>query len=790
MRISKLLSTDKFFLSLLLLLSLIFFYPFLLKGLLPIPADTIVGMYHPYLDLSWGGFANGVPYKNFLITDPVRQQFVWRYLAVDAIKKGSLPIWNPYSFSGTPLLANFQSAVFYPLNFIFFILPFNLAWGILVMLQPILGGIFMYLYLKSLNLGKLSSFLGAFVFSYSGFFIVWLEWNTIGHVIIWLPLSLLSIEKIFQNIALWHPPRRSSLQDKPFGHLPGVAKRLLEGVFRNKQVISWSIIYIFSLASSFFAGHIQIFFYSFLVIIGYTIIRVLSLQKNKLKVYLLFVTCYLLFALITSVQWVPTLKFILQSSREFDQGTWLKEGWFIPFAHLIQFIVPDFFGHPATLNYWGVWNYGEFVGYIGIIPLIFALYAIFYRRDKKALFFGALVFLGLVFSLPTPLARLPFELNLPLISSSQPTRLIFVIDFALSILTALGFDRLLKDKSLKRNLYILLPVGIILYIIWMVALFPQIFGLLDLKENLKIGTRNLILPTLIFTVSAILMIIDSIKIKFNLSMLFVICYLLIVVFDLYRFGWKFTPFNRSEWIFPKTQILSYLQNNNLQGRIMSLDRGILPPNFSGFYKLQDVAGYDPLYFDVYNKLVSSWNAGKPVLKSSAFNRIVTPENPDSVIADLLSVRYILSLSPLIGSNYKLILKEGKTNLYENVKALPRIYFVNKVIKVENQIDELSKIFEIKNDLRSTAVSSSQIQVSDLSLTANDSISILDYEDNYVKINLHANATRLLVFTDIFSNIWRAYLDKQETRIYRVNYALRGVIIPEGDHIIEFKTNII
>src|SRR5882762_8271595 len=87
----------------------LFAYTFLLYGKLPIPSDTIIGLYHPYRDLYAKEFPNGIPYKNFLITDPVRQQYPWRWLAIDLEKIGKLPLWNPYSFSGTPLLGNMQS---------------------------------------------------------------------------------------------------------------------------------------------------------------------------------------------------------------------------------------------------------------------------------------------------------------------------------------------------------------------------------------------------------------------------------------------------------------------------------------------------------------------------------------------------------------------------------------------------------------------------------------------------------------------------------------------------------
>ena len=100
------------------LLAVTFFWQFFFKGLFPIPADTIIGLYHPFRDLYAKNYPNGIPFKNFLITDPVRQQYPWRELAISIEKKLELPLWNPYNFAGTPLLANFQSGSFYIFNII------------------------------------------------------------------------------------------------------------------------------------------------------------------------------------------------------------------------------------------------------------------------------------------------------------------------------------------------------------------------------------------------------------------------------------------------------------------------------------------------------------------------------------------------------------------------------------------------------------------------------------------------------------------------------------------------
>jgi len=748
---------NKLYLFIFIGLTFTFFYPFVFFGKIPIPADTIVGMFHPWRDIVWNNFKSGVPFKNYLITDPVRQQYVWRKLAVDEFKKGQLPLWNPYSFSGTPLLANFQTAAFYPLNLLFFILPFDLSWGVLIMLQTIFGGIFIYLYLRQIKVSKYGSLLGASVFSFSGFSIVWLEWNTIGQVIMWLPLMLLCIEKLF----------------------------------RSKSIL-WSAVFIFSLISSFFAGHLQIFFYCLLLATVYMSAKVIALKHHKLKMILLFVICYLLFFIASSIQWLPTLKFILLSARNIDQGSFLKPGWFIPWQNLIQFVIPDFFGNPATGNYWGIWNYAEFVGYIGIAPLIFVLYALFFRFDKKVLFFGFFTFFGLVFALPTPVAKIPYLFNIPLISSSQPTRFIFIIDFAGSILAALGFDHFLTASKYryKKISTVLILLFIIFAGLWVTVFLKNKIFNGEIINSLAISQRNMIFPSLIFILSSVLIFI-CLKIRRE-QMKFITYFLLfaVIAVDLLRFGWKFTPFTNRDWIFPSTKLISILKEDNTYSRLMSADSRVMPPNFSAFYHIPDVSGYDPLYLLAYNQLVASWERDKSDITPAAFNRIITPVNFESFMADLLGVKYVLSLKPLESPKLNLVAVEGTTYLYQNSQAFPKVFFVNKLVKAKDRQEEIDRMFTLKDELRYIAVFSENMDASVSNNPSDADALVAVYENNYVRIKTNSKDEKLLILNDIYYPSWKAYIDGRLVKIWRVDFSLRGVIVPAGEHTVEFKVDLI
>ena len=177
----------KRFLPLLIIIIVVlcFFRMFLFRGLLPIPADVMVGLYHPYYDFYGKDFPRGVPFKNVLLTDTTTQQYPWRFLAVDQMKQSKLPLWNPYTALGMPLSANQQSAAFYPLNILFVFMPFALSWSVLIVLSMILGGFFMYWYLRNFRLHQLAAILGGITFAFSGFAVAWMEWGTILQTGLW-----------------------------------------------------------------------------------------------------------------------------------------------------------------------------------------------------------------------------------------------------------------------------------------------------------------------------------------------------------------------------------------------------------------------------------------------------------------------------------------------------------------------------------------------------------------------------------------------------------------------------
>ena len=137
------------------LVTAVFFYKTILHGFVPFPGDLLVAEYNPWKTYSYLGYNPGSYPNKAQYFDVLRQMYPWKTFSVDVIKQGILPLWNPNNFSGWPVLSNFQSAVFYPFNVLYFVLPQIYAWSLLVILQPLLAGFFTFLFARRIGISKI-----------------------------------------------------------------------------------------------------------------------------------------------------------------------------------------------------------------------------------------------------------------------------------------------------------------------------------------------------------------------------------------------------------------------------------------------------------------------------------------------------------------------------------------------------------------------------------------------------------------------------------------------------------
>src|SRR5215467_1702325 len=100
-------------------------YAPIFRGKIPFPANFV---------FDFPPFAPSMPaYVSTIQTnigDLVTSFYPYRTLAARSAREWTLPLWNPYMLSGAPFLASAQSALFYPPNFLFYVLSTPAAWAI------------------------------------------------------------------------------------------------------------------------------------------------------------------------------------------------------------------------------------------------------------------------------------------------------------------------------------------------------------------------------------------------------------------------------------------------------------------------------------------------------------------------------------------------------------------------------------------------------------------------------------------------------------------------------------
>jgi len=178
---------------------LLFFWKVFLLGLVPFPGDFVVGVYYPWLDYKWG-FITGVPVKNPIMADVPSYIYPIQTLGVQLMKMGQWPLWNSKILAGTPLLANLQSAPFSPTIFVYFLFDTLTAWSVQVILQHVLAGLFLFALLRHWKVSKTGSVFGGVIFAFSGFNLIWSQWN--GHALsaAFIPLFLLFEDRFLERL--------------------------------------------------------------------------------------------------------------------------------------------------------------------------------------------------------------------------------------------------------------------------------------------------------------------------------------------------------------------------------------------------------------------------------------------------------------------------------------------------------------------------------------------------------------------------------------------------------------
>ncbi|EDN71530.1 conserved hypothetical protein, membrane [Beggiatoa sp. PS] len=259
--------------------------------------------------------------------------------------------------------------------------------------------------------------------------------------------------------------------------------------------------------------------------------------------------------------------------------------------------------------------------------------------------------------------------------------------------------------------------------------------------------------------------------------------------------------------------VEFLQEQEGQFRIAGAG-SVLMPNFASAVGLYDVRYVSSLSIATYQHFVNQFLRREPLpfynvlwftgLSKNADHLVpinvkkFTQEAEKDIRAQLkfysvLGVKYFvlprssnLKRKSIGTSEFRLVYNQ-EVKIYENLTALPRTFVVHKTERASNYQEAQTLAGHKKFDFRKQGVVEERIpNASRMAQGPNHSHSeIVHYGAKNVELKVQTSRPGLAILTDVYYPGWRAEVNGQPAKIYRVNGLLRGVWLPKGEHQVVF-----
>jgi Bacterial membrane protein YfhO len=177
----------------------------------------------------------------------------------------------------------------------------------------------------------------------------------------------------------------------------------------------------------------------------------------------------------------------------------------------------------------------------------------------------------------------------------------------------------------------------------------------------------------------------------------------------------------------------------------------------------------------FHKSIGGYSAVKPRRMQQLFDYQIAKNNIE--ILNMLNVKYIIQTD-----------STGVAFPVQNPNANGNAWFVKNIKFVQTPDQEMKALDNL--DSKNTAViNATEFEIKNKAFTKDSmaAITLDSYKPNQLKYTSKNSNEGLAVFSEMYyENGWNATIDGKETEILRVNYVLRGLQIPAGKHVIEFK----
>lgn len=681
-----------------------------------------------------------------------------------ALREGQLPLWTPWLSTGRPLLAAQQSAPLFPLTWIGVVFPYweSLAW--IAVLKLTLAALGAGLLARALGLRLGPSLLGGIAFGFGSYLVDWLM-HPHANAYIVLPWLFLLAERLC---------RTGKVRDAAaLGGALGIA--YLGGQPESSLLVS-------------------------LATVGWVVHRLIAAdppRRETVRRASLAAGAALLGAGIAAVMTLPLLEALQQS------GETSRSRPPLPVKVAASLFFPEFWGRPDRAEVAGPVNFTERTLYVGVLPTLLAGVGLVARRPRgPQLFFAGLAVAGLAVALDTgPVAEVVG--GLPILDRINITRSLVLASFAIAMLAAFGFERLLAGTAAERRRMLiaatlagLLP-GLVAFAVhpsWLGDLADGVKRLLGRDTPLTADVVALasVLRWLVLAVASVALLL-AVAVWSRCQTALVAAACAVAATDLVVMGWGYNPAITKEQAAPPTppavEVMKRLTADG--GRVVGIEA--LEPNTASRWGLADARGHEQ---PAVERTVRLWYAlGGGV---SASTEAIVPQEPRTPqLLDVFGVRAVL-LEPSALRGSQLV---GAPSLRDE----PIAYAGPGGVVVEHR-SALPQAFVAYRWRRSSSLDESLLHVASRTSRQARDVPVLEtaeapragpalpatparvvsHSDTSVTVELRARASGQLVLLDAFYPGWRAEVDGRATPIRPANGAFRAVSVGPGRHEVRFS----
>ncbi|HZY44532.1 MAG TPA: YfhO family protein [Anaerolineae bacterium] len=689
---------------------------------------------------------------------PLLQFYPWQHAAIDAYQHGQLPLWNSLVGSGAPLAANLQTGAFYPLNILYLILPTEYAMGYTTILHVVLAGLFMYAFIRSLKLDRFSSVVAAIAFQLCGFLIARLSFFSITATLPWLAAWLWRTERLVAS-----------------------GQRL---AVRNALLLALAI------GLGILAGHAQTAVYGLIFVTLYFIWRMITLSPRHLVTLsaCLFIIAVTLGLGLAAIQLLPSLELARESQRAvgLDFTKVMTHSYWPP--RLLTMLSPDFFGNPAQNNFWGYDNYWENAAFIGVIPLLLALWVI--KLHVASFKLHRLKASNPTSNLQSPISNLQsptsyfilsfvvslilafgwFTIIYPFLYNTVPgfklfqgpDRWLSITSIALCVLAGFGAQRLIDYGFPRRAALRLILLGLALSIAGVGSLF--IF-----RDKFATFGPSILRSGILLIVSGFLF---KLAIKNQMSKILLIA---VISLDLIVAHISLNPTIDPLLYRAANPVADAIKAAGISGRIFYFDQDEAATKFGVYLAHGNPPRFDGFGSSDFNYWLSEREALLPnvgmidgIASANNFDSLIIGRYQtlldqinqlplDQALSELarMNVAYIISPRDL---NLPIVYRATNVMIYRNEKVMPRAWLA----PIDSDLNQVTAIL------------------------SGSSIDSLTDSSNAVTIRAASPVEAWLILSDTYYPGWQATLDGQVTDIQLANQSFRAVKFPAGAHQVEFR----